>query len=482
MYSSLTYFKLFLGKLNNGIVPLSKELSQLIETDLHSGDPAQEQRARDNLHYKSVIYSDISAKSTLKTYGSMFNKWKRYCVTANIPVKPPEPYTEVFEAHFDRFVLQTFQEMETKEYQSGRKLACTPKAFNSVFTGVNHIFDRVFHSPKMNTRGLQEAKKAYRRRNSRSLRKARTLKLYHFKNLCTYEEIAQTPWVTLIKNVIGVMFMGAGRWSCVNAMDIAKSIRHDKSPTLPANPGLSHSLFFWTNRKNDYALSCTPIPVLKDKRMDGRTCFLSIIGQFKRDTTPGAKLIPLCHKRTDRITRKVTWHVDPDPKKYMGYNMALEMMKEAMRLAGNGDPIPAGDGQPPQDFTLHGPRRGFVGLARLDNGKTPLLYEVVGYHGHWSPNSVPVMMGYNDIDPKRHAEIIRTLYETDESDETPLVAAAPKKQCTSSTRHCGWKYSSTLILSAEIISTDGGMVNIVANMRHHTVPKSSIVLLGGDHW
>lgn len=107
LYFSSTYFKLFLGKLNDGIVPLSKELSQLIETDLSSGDPAQKQRARDNLHYKSVIYSDISAKSTLKTYSSMFNKWKRYCSTANIPVKPPEPYTEVFEAHFDRFVLQT---------------------------------------------------------------------------------------------------------------------------------------------------------------------------------------------------------------------------------------------------------------------------------------------------------------------------------------------------------------------------------------
>ena len=451
-------------------LPISVDLANLLVADFQSDDQGRSQRALDNLHYHLVVLADSSAASTMTTYSSSFRKWASYAERSGIPVAPPVPCTDLFMAHFDRFVLEIFQEMETKSYKNGRKQSCTPKSFSAVFTAVNSVFDKVFLAQRMESRVLTQARRAFTRRNSRPPRKARPVLPHHIKMLCDLSDSAASPWITLVKNVIVIMLMGAGRWACVDAMDVEKTHHHAKTPCLPENPGLTHSLLFWKNRKTRDALSFTTIPTLRDKRMDARSCFLDILSTHDRPITSHSHLIPLCHKRGTE------WFVDPDPQKYMGYRAFLDMFKETMRRAGCGSVIPASAEGPEQDFTLHGPRRGFVKLARDDKTKVPLLYEVVGIQGGWAPTSVSVMMGYNDIDPSRHAEIIRALYETESSTEE----SGPARKRMRPTRfYCKWRFSENLTLDAITLSPiDDSTVKIQAGAITRVVPTTSLRVLG----
>ena len=80
------------------------------------------------------------------------------------------------------------------------------------------------------------------------------------------------------------------------------------------------------------------------------------------------------------------------------------------------------------EWSLHGPRRGFVHEARsLSNGE-PLLYEVLSLHGAWSMESLECMMGYNSVSPAEHAATICNLMHS--SLQVPLQVSRKRPRET----------------------------------------------------
>ena len=455
-----------------GRLPIPNSLALLWHAGLHSSDPTRVKRTLEQISIKISIIANGHATSTFRTHNSAFTKWVTYARSVGIPVAPPIPRTPAFDAHFECFVLEVYDSCEKKEYGNGRKLACTPKTFNGVFHGVNFFFEHIFGCERMETIGLTQAKKAYAQSNSRQKRRAAPLLWSELERIIALEQRSNEPWITLVTCVLCIMLQCAARWSCIFELHVQKTFRCAQSAQYPQNPSTEFSLVYWRKRKNTRALSATTVPYSKNKSFDCRTSFLKILRLFRR--TDARHLIPRCNK----VPKQDRWEVHTEADQHCSYSIFLNMYRAVMRLANNRVRTPGMDGQSDILPTLHEPRHGFVHEARSATLHKPLKFEVVGKHGGWHPKSVPIMMGYNRIDPVTHAAIIQDIFSKVDS-PTTNAQQPPVKRAESSLRRCQVRLGTSTLYArvAARQSSDPTTLTVVFGSTTREVSKTCVSLL-----
>ena len=80
------------------------------------------------------------------------------------------------------------------------------------------------------------------------------------------------------------MWSNAGRWSCINRIDIRRTLGHPASGSIPANPDPKgrYSFTYWYGRKNKRELTATTCPTINNPLLDSRQSFLWLLQEFKR--------------------------------------------------------------------------------------------------------------------------------------------------------------------------------------------------------
>ena len=353
-----------------------------------------------------------------------FVKWKNFAEQRQWLVLPPEEDDPIFDARFDMFVIDQYNKHKNRTLKkSGKKRPNKPEAFKAVFSGINNIASSLFDSRRIQTPLLKKAKKSYSRLypGSTIKKKAAPLEFYHVQNLANLASVNQEPFVHLVVNVIIMAWFAAGRWACINNIDIAKTISDDGTGMLGPNPDPSgkFSYLYYNGRKHRPGTSCSVLPTMDDLAIDPRQCFLRVIDTFDRKQSE--KLIPACNKK------RGVWIVDPDPNKSCPYGQFLKMFRDVMKLAGNDICVSHCDDTTTSDkWTLHCGRRGFVRTARnAADGADPLHWEIVMRHGGWKPSSMDCAFDYNDVDPATHAASLHKMFSQNMGRPTPIVVPTP---------------------------------------------------------
>ena len=316
-------------------------------------------------------------------------------------------------ATFNAFVVDEYARNRDKGLaagRSGRTAANKPGTYEQVFIGINHIIQKVFGRRPLDSAFRIQATSSYKRRFSTPTKKAKPLLGKHLRTLAKFAARQGIPWLSVVANVIVISCSNAGRWACVNAIDIARTMGHPAEGSIPANPDPlgRYSFTYWWGRKNRLELTATTCPTVDDDVLDSRKCFLWLVNEFSRiiPSNPGEdfgiipELIP--SKTHDFI-------VNPDPRRRCSYKNFLRAFRLAMKLAGLQEEMPQAGSQTSSEWSLHAGRRGFVVEARSLSNGVPLLYEVLSLHGAWSMQSLECMMGYNECSPEDHAATISAL-------------------------------------------------------------------------
>ena len=425
----------------------------------------------------------------MKNSTNHFLKWKRFAEARSFPVIPSgEPHFDIDEFHlnFDMFVIDQYNHHKNK-IKNGIKRPNGPAAFKAVFTGVNHIIERFFDAPHIETPFLNKAKRTYTRlyASNNITKKAKALEFSHLRNLVNLAKSNREPFVTLTVKVIITAWFAAGRWSCINSIDIPKTTRDfgtGVTASIGPNPDPSgkFSYIYWKNRKHKPGLSYSILPSMDDKDFDPRHNFLDIISTFNRSNSE--KLIPKVSKHGK------IWIVDPDPNKHCSYQQFLKMFRQVMFMAGNDINVPhCNDQTPTATWSLHCNRRGFVKTARSTaKGGVPLHWEIVTRHGGWKPTSMDTVFDYNDVDASVHAAALHNMYSRvmlspRQLNMNPLEHHPPLKRQRLEGRLCMVQVGALLLRGVVLLNTlpTGSLYERVRiGSKIDNYPSSSITMMG----
>lgn len=426
------------------------------------------------------IVTQQSADSTMKNATNHFAKWRRFATEHHMDVLPPHaegPALDAFNENFNLFVVTQYNLHKNKTYKNGVIRPNKPQAFKAVFSGINHIIDRFLDAPCIGTKILEQAKRTYSRKYAGNPpKKAKPLEWHHLVNLVNLAKYNNEPFVMLTVAVTICGWFSAGRWSCLDACDVQKTVAYVEQRIVNPSPNGEFSYFFWKSRKNRPGLSYTIIPKIADKDYDPRTAFLNILTMFNRSES--AKLIPAVKKRQNIFI------VDSDPKKHCSYHQFLQMFRQVMMMAGNSITLYQCVSTTSLDmWTLHCYRRGFVKTARSAKGKSPLHWEIVIIHGGWKPSNVDTAFEYNDVDPADHAASLSELYASVMTSSTSSLALAPpvpQKRRRLQGRQCRVK-SGGIWLPALLISDHTlpmSHYRVQVGRKVSSIPAASIRLVG----
>lgn len=458
-----------------GTIPISAGLAGRIRA-YDRGDEA--------LASLSTILLTQSADKTLKNSQNSFLRWKRFAVENDFPVLPPtdEESKPAFQHGFDLFVLQQFQDHSHRRIKkTGVTRPNKPGAFTSVFTGINHMFEHFLDRPRMDTPLLKKARRSYTRLYKTLPKKAKPMEFKHLLNLLALLRTCSEPYIVLVVKVTILAWFSAGRWSCIDRIDMQRTFSNSskyvgiEGKGLNPSPCGTFSYIYWKERKNIAGLSATVLPTLKDKNLDPRTNFLDIVSTFNREKS--TKLIPNVFKR------KGVWVVDPNPNASCSYAKFLPMFRHVMFLAGNdSEAVYTNSDTPSTEWTLHCNRRGFVKTARAAmEGKQPLLWEVILRQGGWSPSSVDTAFAYNDVDPATHAKTLREMYDNVTRGRQPNpLAPSPSCNNLQEGRPCRIKKGTVTLMGRLLPQTlpNTNLVRVRLNGSIQIVPKNTVTYTG----
>ena len=429
------------------------------------------------------ILLNQSADSTMKNSLNHFLKWKIFAEIRGFPVLPKgKVIQQSFSDNFDLFIVHQYNFHKHKKYKNGRVGSNGPAAFKAVFTGINHIIENLFDSPRIETPFLAKAKRTYSRicAGSNITKKAKPLEFHHIRNLVNLAKTNQEPFVQLTVKVIITGWFAAGRWACIDAIDIAKTLSddgldHQNSAGINPDPSGKFSYIYWKNRKHLPGLSFSVLPTMDDKSVDPRKCFLDVVSMFNRQNS--TKLIPQVSKRGS------VWIVNPDPKLSCKYNQFLKMFRQVMLMAGNDMEAEHCDSTTPTTkWTLHSGRRGFVKTARAaSGGNDPLLWEVIIRHGGWKPTSIDTVFGYNDVDPAVHAAKLYNMYSQTMLTTPESSDVTPRKRPRLEGRSCLVKQDKIWLpgfLLLNTLPTGSSHCRVRIGRTIQTIPSESIRLVG----
>ena len=361
------------------------------------------------------VMSTQSRASTLNTYASKWRAWVHFAKDNNYHVLPPlndDEGLQQYKLHFDVFALRQYERCRTRVYKTSGLKPMTPKAFRSIFTGINFMLTRIYGRPKIETRLLTYLKNAYANNYPNKTKKARPMLGSHLRKLVeTAERLGPgNEWFTLVTCVVVVAWMCAGRWSCVAALNVEKSIRAYICSEI--GPSVTEDVWFMymKQRKNVTGESATEVPRMTGnmKKYDAFSRFEYIIEKYGRMWAPkGVKKwnwIPCVSKTMNRNH----WTINTDTTKYCSYSQFLPMFRAAMELAGiQNDFEYEGRG----DWTLHAMRLGWITSARERGLNLRLKFETIARHGQFSEKSVAVMMGYSQATTLEHVRLMKPSIE-----------------------------------------------------------------------
>lgn len=366
----------------------------------------------------ATILTTQSAPSTLKQYLPHFIRWQRFCNQKNINSMPdhgPPSYADDRKrtAVFNAFVVDEYIRNKNRGLhlgRTGRAAANKPGTYEQIFKGINHIIEKVFGRRPIGSTFLVQAIASYKRLFASPTKKAKPLLGKHLRTLCHFAAREGIPWISVVARVAVIMWSNAGRWSCVNRIDIRRTLGHKAEGSIPENPDPSgrYSFTYWWGRKNRHELTATTCPTVDDELLDSRKSFLWLLNEFSR-------IIPSKPEDDFGIIPELVpskthgFKVNLDPRRRCSYKNMLAAFRLAMKRAGLQEEIPKLGAPTSTEWSLHAGRRGFVVEARSLSNGVPLLYEVLSLHGAWSMQSLECMMGYNDCNPADHAATISEL-------------------------------------------------------------------------
>ena len=383
------------------------------------------------------IITSQSAHSTLKQYMPKFLIWHDFATSLgvlSIPSVSPTPEERSRRTTvFNLFILDQYAHNRDRKKAAGltgRAAANAPGTFEQMFSAINHVVVKLYGRTPIDSPLRVQATNAYRRNYAKPTKKAKPLLGKHVRRLAKCAQALGIPWLSVVAAAIVIMWSNAGRWACVNCIAIARTLGHAPSGSIPANPDPEgrYSFTYWYERKNKRELTATTCPTIDDPVLDSRQRFLWFIREFKRNVPAQAGSDQDFGILPELKRNKVGgWDVNPDPTRRCTYATFLRAFRQAMKMAGLQEEhggLNAGS----NEWSLHGPRRGFVHEARsLSNGE-PLLYEVLSLHGAWSMESLECMMGYNSVSPAEHAATICNLMHS--SLQVPLQVSRKRPRET----------------------------------------------------
>lgn len=365
------------------------------------------------------IITSQSAPATLKQYMPKFLQWHDFATAHNAPSIPKINSTFAEKLHltavFNLFILDQYAANRDKKKSAGltgRAAANAPGTFEQMFYAINHVVVKLYGREPIDSPLRGQATTAYRQNYSRPTKKAKALLGAHVRILALTARALRLPWLSVVARAIVIMWSTAGRWSCINRIDIGRTMGHPAEGSIPANPDPEgrYSFTYWYGRKNKKELTATTCPTVPEAVLDSRQSFLWLVKEFNRNIPAQAGssedfgILPEL-----RRNRHGGWDVVPDPTRRCTYRNFLLAFRDAMRIAGLEEAHNELRVGTSAEWSLHGPRRGFVHEARSMSNGEPLLYEVLSLHGAWSMQSLECMMGYNSVSPAEHAATIRDL-------------------------------------------------------------------------
>jgi|TARA_B110000003_G_scaffold262535_1_gene285252 hypothetical protein len=371
--------------------PLSVELQQAM-----AGDQVA-------MSVLTECFSNQERKSSIAQYGRFWKRWADFCLARQwdnlFPPRDNDSHKrEVFDARFGIFACHEY----SKAKNGGRNKktrANTPETFSQIFQGIDHIVTKIFNRQKMDIPLVKSLNTSYRLKYSRPTKKARPLLGIHIQKLVKAEAMLDQDWFTCVVDVVIIAWMSAGRWSCMDNINMEKSTS-DVDDTMGINPDPKEKywLLWWNNRKNQNGLTCCELPIVRDKRFDPRTRFMSMLTRYKRTK----KLIP----RFTKVQNKNLWNADTSPEKSCTYDSFLRMFRAAMKIAGLDNVCDVTDTAMLMEWSLHAFRRGFVTEVRGRGGKHSVYIETIARHGGWSYESTETILGYNSVTTTDHVNMV----------------------------------------------------------------------------
>ena len=390
------------------------EVAQLLEKVQFSPLTSQMAKAMEGdaicMDVLAEVFSNQERASTIKQFAPYWKRWSEFAVAHELILLPPETGdTRSFEAGFSRFACHEY-EIARKGGRLSKSQKNTPNApgtYNQIFQGINHILTKIFNVRELKVPLIENCTTAYRLNYSRPKKKARPLLGRHLQVLVKLATKLTGPnwdWLQFVVDVVLIAWMAAGRWSCMDNINVQKSIGSDcEIMGINPDPRGEYWLLFWKERKNVDGESCTECPTIKDTKLDPRTRFMSLVGRYKRHDSK--KLLPKFSKRQGVDI----WDVVMDPTAYCGYHQFLQMFRAVMSLAGLDDVMDmshAAGAETRKDWSLHGWRGGFVTEMRGQGGQASVFIETIARHGGWSYESVECILGYNSVDSREHARVL----------------------------------------------------------------------------
>ena len=391
--------------------PISPELADVIGGDTTC------------MSVMAEVFSNQERASTLRQFAPMWKRWADFACEHELEMFPPIcEDRRRFDAGFTKFACYEYDlARKGGRNKKRKKKANKPGSFNQIFQGIDHIMTKIFHKEAMNVEMVNCFKTSYRLKYSSPVKKARPLLGKHLRTLVKVAKRLNQDWFTFVVDVVIIAWMSAGRWSCINNIDMEKSTGGmcDIMGENP-DPNGKYWLLFWNERKNVDGESCTEIPILADKDFDPRTRFMNMVNRYNL----GSKLCPDFKK----VQGKSVWNVIDNPGRSCSYQKFLEMFRAAMKIAQltNVCDITQRPGQvSSMEWSLHAFRRGFVTEMRGKGGNS-IFIETIARHGGWSYEWVETILGYNSVTTTDHVKMILPAILTaldDKSGEGTIVSA-----------------------------------------------------------
>jgi len=371
--------------------PITPELATVIEGDTTC------------MSVLAEVFANQERASTLRQFAPMWKRWADFACEHNLLLFPPSGTDRrCFDAGFTKFACYEYDLSRKGGRNKKRKRkANKPASFNQIFQGIDHIMTKIFHKEAINVEMVNCLKTSYRLKYSRPVKKARPLLGKHIRTLVRVAKRLNQDWFTFVVDVVIIAWMSAGRWSCINNIDMDKSTGGmcDIMGENP-DPNGKYWLLYWNERKNVDGESCTEIPILPDKDFDAYSRFMSMVNRYNL----GAKLCPDFKK----VQNKNIWTVIDDPSRSCSYQKFLAMFRAVMKIAQLTDvcDITQRPGQVSSlEWSLHAFRRGFVTEMRGKGGNS-IFIETIARHGGWSYEWVETILGYNSVTTTDHVKMI----------------------------------------------------------------------------
>lgn len=352
-----------------------------------------------------------SRDSTLTKYMEYFGRWSEYARIHDFVALPPratasQQAIDKWNDDFSVFIMDEYEAAASGGRRASRTTPLQPGTFDQCWSGIQFVVVQIFGRPGLQIPLLRAAKRAYRQQFAKPVKKAIPVTGAVIIALLKAKEHYGYEWLNITVDVIVILYCTAGRWNCVNQCDRDRTFSCPSSGHVPANPQDSYSLFYFFNRKNKKGLTFCTTPFLSDAAACPRECFLRLHALMPKKLT----LIPWISKKR---TGPYDFIVERPIKRSCTYRQFLKLFRAAFSIAKVPSPFDDNAVPAPSEWSLHGPRRGFVTNARDLSDKTsyPLSQELVAFHCGFSLQSAECQMGYNQVNPAGHARVLKSFFD-----------------------------------------------------------------------